>query len=103
MINTTSGRNDRYTSTNNTYNSKATATLVLGVLSLLLSIFAFLGFPLAVIGLVVGVVSLLEIKKEPQPGKGFALLGILLCCLAFLYPIILLILTYPLFTTLSIA
>ncbi|WP_368731588.1 DUF4190 domain-containing protein [Pseudomonas sp. 2822-17] len=67
----------------------------------MLSVFAFLGFPLAIIGLIIGVFSLLEINKNPQPGKGTAIAGILCCCLAFLYPILLLFLTYPLITNLN--
>lgn len=58
-------------------NGKATASLVLGIISLVFiffGIYAFIGFILAVIGLILGI----QVKKT-DPGNGHAKAGVILC------------------------
>ncbi|NLP35113.1 MAG: hypothetical protein GX359_07960 [Clostridiales bacterium] len=73
----------------NRSNGKATASLVLGIISLVFIFFgtyAFLGIILAIIGLILGI----QAKKEnPNDGKAKAgvvlsIIGLALCALTFL-------------------
>lgn len=62
---------------NQTNNNKATASLVLGIISLVFiffNVFAFVGMILAIIGLVLGI----QVRKE-DPSDGKAKAGVILC------------------------
>ncbi|MFD0590093.1 DUF4190 domain-containing protein [Paenibacillus sp. GCM10027627] len=54
-------------------NGKAIATLVLGILSLVLF---YVGFVPGVVGIILGAISLKEIKKSGDQGRGLAIAGL---------------------------
>jgi len=62
------------------------ASMVLGIVSIVLCCFWYIGVICAVIGLVLGIVS---IKKGPS-GKGMAIAGIILSCITLLLVILIL-------------
>lgn len=73
----------------NRSSGKATASLVLGIISIVFiffNVYAFIGIILAIIGLVLGI----QAKKDnPQDGKATAgvvlsIIGLALCAIAFL-------------------
>lgn len=53
------------------------ATSIAGVvIGIPLSLFCFIGFVIPVVGLVLGIIALNQIKQSQQPGRGMALAGI---------------------------
>ncbi|WP_419883124.1 DUF4190 domain-containing protein [Peribacillus sp. B-H-3] len=79
-------------------NSKAIASLVLGILSLIIP---FLGILLGIIGLIISFPSLKEIKNTGEGGRGMAIagrvcsiIGIILGILSIIAIIILSLVTY---------
>jgi uncharacterized membrane protein YiaA len=70
----------------------AIAGLVLGILSLLLVCCCY-GFPLNLVGIVLSVIALSEIKRQPQryDGSALATIGLILCVLTLLLAVALLV------------
>ena len=58
---------------------KATAALVLGILSIPAAIFPILGLPIALVGLVLAIVARGEIKRRPVSNEGTAKAALVLC------------------------
>lgn len=75
-------------SKSNITNGKATASLILGVISIVLMPVPFGGLILSVVGLILGIVGLSEIKRLNQGGKKTAIAGIVCSGLAILIPIL---------------
>jgi hypothetical protein len=73
-------------------NRKAVNSLILGVLSI--ALFFCVGFILGVIGLVIGIKALKEIKLNEQPGRNTAITGIVCSCLGIVIPIVLMTILY---------
>jgi len=73
----------------------ATVSLVLGILSIPGHFCCYLGWPLGVVSIILGILAYTKINKEPQrwSGKGLALGGIISSAVGFLI-IILLIVVY---------
>jgi len=78
----------------NVTNGKATASLILGVISIVLVFIPFAGFILGIIGLIIGIKGIREIKHLNQEGKKTAISGIICSSLGILLPIILAIIGY---------
>ena len=74
-------------------NPLAIAGLVLGILSLTIAICCY-GLPFNVAGLIFSIIALVQINKDPQTqsGKGMAIAGLVLCILSFALSALLLIL-----------
>ncbi|SFL33904.1 protein of unknown function [Gracilibacillus orientalis] len=70
-------------------NGKATASLILGVFSIVLSLIPLGGLVLGVVGLILGIIGLKEIKRSDQEGRKRAVSGIICSSLGILLPIIL--------------
>lgn len=79
---------------NSVTNSKATASLVIGAISIALTLVPIVGLILGVIGLFLGIIGLKEIKHLKQKGKNLAVSGIVCSCLGILFPIVLAIVGY---------
>jgi hypothetical protein len=72
----------------NTY-GLAIASLVLGIAGFILMWVPVLGFLLALLALIFGIVSLIKIKKTPQlEGKGMAIAGIVLSGISIIFSLI---------------
>ena len=67
-------------------NTMAITSLVTGILSIPLHFCCYLGWPAGIVAIVLGVISLSQIAKDPmrQSGKGFAYGGIVSAVLGFL-------------------
>lgn len=76
----------------NITNGKATASLVLGILSIVFLIIPLLGIILGVVGIVLGIIGLQEAKRLEQRGKKIAVSGIICSSLGILLPVFLAIL-----------
>ncbi|WP_158602435.1 DUF4190 domain-containing protein [Cohnella endophytica] len=74
-------------------NRKAVTSLVLGVLSIAL-FFIYVRFILGVIGLIIGVVALKEIRLNEQSGRRTTITGIVCSCLGMIMPILLMTIMY---------
>ncbi|TRM11729.1 DUF4190 domain-containing protein [Lentibacillus cibarius] len=83
----------------NVTNGKATASLILGVISIVLSIVPLGGLILGIIGLIIGVIGLREIKRFKQGNKKIALSGIVCSSLGILLPIVLSVVGYMAYMT----
>jgi Domain of unknown function (DUF4190) len=57
-------------------NGLAVASLTTSIVGIPLSFFCFLGLPLAIAGIVLGIVALNQINRTPQQGRGLAIAGI---------------------------
>lgn len=68
-------------------NNKAIASLILGILSIIL--FFCIGLILGVIGLILGIVALKEIKRLKQEGRKMAITGIICSVIGVVIPILL--------------
>ena len=75
-------------------NGKATTSLILGVISILLVFVPFLGLILGVIGLILGIIGLIDIKDSKQVGKKLAISGIVCSSLGILLPLVLAVIAY---------
>jgi hypothetical protein len=77
-------------------NRKAVTSLVLGVLSI--ALYFWVGFILGVIGLIIGIVALKEIRLNEQSGRKAgrktAITGIVCSCLGIIIPILLMTILY---------
>ncbi|MBB6672889.1 DUF4190 domain-containing protein [Cohnella nanjingensis] len=73
-------------------NRKAVTSLVLGVLSI--ALYFWVGFILGVIGLIIGIVALKEIRLNEQSGRKTAITGIVCSCLGIIIPILLMTIIY---------
>lgn len=79
-------------------NTKAIVAFIMGILSLVfIIIFPLITFILAILGIVFGFLALSEIKKVEQAGRGMALAGIICSIIAFVLPIILMVLAFLMF------
>jgi hypothetical protein len=75
-------------------NKKAIVALVLGILSVLSIIFIGLGIIFGIIGLTLGIIGLTEIKRFNQEGRKIAVTGIVCSSLGIVLPIILMVISY---------
>ena len=57
-------------------NGLAIASLITSVAGIPLSFLCYLGLPLAIAGIVLGIVSLSQVNRTPQQGRGLAIAGI---------------------------
>jgi hypothetical protein len=57
-------------------NGLAIASLITSIVGIPLSFLCYLGLPLAIAGIVLGVVSLSQLNRSPQQGRGLAIAGI---------------------------
>jgi hypothetical protein len=57
-------------------NGLATASLITAIAGIPLSLLCYLGLPLAVAGIVLGIVALSQINRTHQQGRGLAIAGI---------------------------
>lgn len=73
---------------NNVKNGKATASLVLGIISIVASLIPFAGGILGIIGLILGIIGLREINNLKQRNKNIAVAGIICSGLGILLSII---------------
>lgn len=69
-------------------NNKAVLTLVLGLLSIFISIIVAFGFITGIIGITVGFLGLREIKRFNQKGKSLATIGISTCIIGIFLPVL---------------
>ena len=67
-----------------TTNGKALGTLILGIISILGLIFIKEGTHLSIAGLLLGIISLKEIKQFKQMGRKLALVGIAFNLIGFI-------------------
>ncbi|ATE57469.1 MmpS family transport accessory protein [Actinosynnema pretiosum] len=68
-------------------NGMATGSLVLGLVGLLLSFIPFIGviaWPMVIVGLVLGLVAISKLKKNPANSKGLAISGTILSALGLI-------------------
>ncbi|WP_217585977.1 DUF4190 domain-containing protein [Lentibacillus saliphilus] len=79
-------------------NSKATTSLILGILSIVLILLPFVGLILGVAGLILGIMGLNEINRSQEGSKKVAVSGIVCSSLGILLPIILSIIISMAFT-----
>ncbi|MCE7794454.1 DUF4190 domain-containing protein [Salipaludibacillus sp. CUR1] len=70
-------------------NLKAVTSMVTGVLSIILFLLPLVGLVLAVSGVGLGILGLKEIKQTGEPGRGFAITGIICGGIGLLIPAIL--------------
>ncbi len=73
---------------NTKVNSKSVLALVLGVLSIFISLIMAFGFITGVIGIVLGFLGLREIEFANQKGKTLATIGISFCVVGTLLPVV---------------
>lgn len=73
---------------NNVNNGKATASLVLGIISIVASLIPIAGGILGVIGLILGIIGLREINNLKQKNKNMAVIGIVCSGLGILLSIV---------------
>jgi hypothetical protein len=59
-------------------NGLAVASLTTSILAIPLSLLGCLGLPLAIAGIVLGIVSLRQVNRTPQQGRGLAIAGIVI-------------------------
>jgi hypothetical protein len=71
-------------------NTKAIISLILGSVSLILTL-SQIGFILAIVGFFIGFLSLREIHKRSQRGRGVAIAGLSCNALAITIPLIMII------------
>ncbi|MBN1535044.1 MAG: hypothetical protein JXA20_20415 [Spirochaetes bacterium] len=57
----------------------AKASLILGIIGMLVWLFPFLGFPVSIVGLVLG------LRSFELPGKGIPIAGIVLCVISLTF------------------
>jgi hypothetical protein len=57
-------------------NGLATASLITSIVGIPLSFLCYLGLPLAIAGIVLGIVSLSQVNRTHQQGRGLAIAGI---------------------------
>jgi hypothetical protein len=57
-------------------NGLAIASLITSIAGIPLSFLCYLGLPLAIAGIVLGIVSLSQVNRTPQQGRGLAIAGI---------------------------
>ena len=57
-------------------NGLAMASLTTSIVGIPLSFLCYLGLPLAIAGIVLGIVSLSQVNRTPQQGRGLAIAGI---------------------------
>ena len=57
-------------------NGLAVASLTTSIVGIPLSFLCYLGLPLAIAGIVLGIVSLSQVNRTPQQGRGLAIAGI---------------------------
>jgi hypothetical protein len=67
---------------------KATAALILGILSIPAAIFPILGLPIGLVGLVLALVARGEIKRRPVSNAGTAKTALILCCIGLILTVI---------------
>lgn len=73
----------------NITNGKATASLILGIISIIsIPIITNVGLILSIIGLVLGIIGLKELKNLNQGGKKAAISGIICNGLGILIPVL---------------
>lgn len=84
----------------NVTNTKATASLIIGIISIALVFIPFAGFILGVIGLIIGIIGIREINHYNQEGKKNAISGVVFSSLGILLPISLAIIGYLSYTNL---
>ena len=65
----------------------AVASMVLGIVSIIISCFYYLALPAAIVGLVLGIISI----KGGKGGKGMAIAGIIMCSISILIGILLIV------------
>ncbi|BCB04201.1 DUF4190 domain-containing protein [Bacillus sp. KH172YL63] len=75
-------------------NGKATAAMILGILSIVSIIIPIASLILGVTGLILGILGRKEIKRFQQEGRKMALAGIICSVIGILLPIILTVLTF---------
>ncbi len=73
----------------NTMNRKAATSLTLGIISIIfIPIVSDIGFIISLVGLILGYISLQELKSVHQVGKKAAIVGIICNSLGILIPFI---------------
>nr|WP_246569689.1 DUF4190 domain-containing protein [Lentibacillus saliphilus] len=82
-------------------NSKATTSLILGILSIVLILLPFVGLILGAAGLILGIMGLQEINRSQEGSKKIAVSGIVCSSLGILLSIILPIVGYFAFTNIT--
>jgi uncharacterized BrkB/YihY/UPF0761 family membrane protein len=80
--------NNEDNSERNVSNRTAITTLILGILSIV-TLFFGVGIILGVIGLIIGIVALKEIKRFKQEGRKMAITGIVCNVIGIIIPILL--------------
>ncbi|RSL34056.1 DUF4190 domain-containing protein [Salibacterium salarium] len=75
-------------------NGKATAAVILGILSIVTIVITGLGIILGVIGLILGIIGLKEINRFKQEGRKTAVAGIICSSFGILLPIFLIVISY---------
>ncbi|PYZ94670.1 hypothetical protein CR194_03830 [Salipaludibacillus keqinensis] len=83
---------------NSQANVKTLYSFVTGILSIILFFLPLVGILLALAGIVIGVMGLKEINKTGEPGRGYALTGMICGTVGLLIPISLGILAYFFFS-----
>jgi hypothetical protein len=83
-------------------NTKAVTSLLLGILSIVCLIFAPLGLPLGIAGLLLGISGWKEIKRLNEDGKKLAVSGIVCSLIGTTLPLLIAVIGYLAYTNTSL-